>query len=241
MDGIRKDFDSIEAFMGKCVHSTLEWLYLPQNRNRPYITFDHICRKFDDIWRECWHDKIFIVDPYLESDHYYAIGKRCLSNYYNKYGPIFDQKVYATELELEFTVDEKYKFKGIIDRLDNPSEGVWVIHDYKSGKRALSQNMAKKDLQLVMYQIAVMQNFEPVNQISLKWHFLQKNLEVTVTHELNEMIAFHSKLKKKVSNIIDLSQDLANFYPTETILCNWCYLWEECSAKMSKNPARQAI
>ena len=141
----------------------------------------------------------------------------------------------------EFTVDEKYKFKGIIDRLDNPSEGVWVIHDYKSGKRALSQNMAKKDLQLVMYEIAVMQNFEPVNQISLKWHFLQKNLEVTVTHEMNEMIAFQTKLKKKVSNIIDLSQDLANFYPTETILCNWCYLWEECSAKMSKNPARQAI
>ena len=48
--------------MGKCVHNTLEWLYLPINRNHPYLTFDKICREYDDIWIKNWHDKIYIVE-----------------------------------------------------------------------------------------------------------------------------------------------------------------------------------
>ena len=114
LDGIRRKDESIEAFTGKCVHSTLEWLYQPKNRDRPYITFDRICQKYDDIWREMWHDKIFIVERYLESDHYYAVGKRCLANYYNNYGPIFDEKVYATELELEFVIDENINSEALL-------------------------------------------------------------------------------------------------------------------------------
>ena len=27
-----------------------------------------------------------------------------------------------------------------------------------------------------------------------------------------------------------------NFLPKESILCNWCYFWEECSAKTGTNP-----
>ena len=33
---------------------------------------------------------------------------------------------------------------------------------------------------------------------------------------------------------------IENFYPKETILCNWCYLWDECSAKIPPNPAKKA-
>ena len=50
IDGVRKEDESIEAFMGKCVHSVLEWLYQKENVLKPYITFDSICQKYDDIW-----------------------------------------------------------------------------------------------------------------------------------------------------------------------------------------------
>ena len=28
--------------------------------------------------------------------------------------------------------------------------------------------------------------------------------------------------------------------PNETLLCNWCYLWDECSAKVDKNQSKIA-
>ena len=223
IDGIKKKDESIEAFMGKCVHKTLEWLYNKDNMKKPYITFDKICETYDNIWQNSWHEKIFIVDNNLISDNYYSTGKRCLANYYHKYGPSFDQRVYATELALDFNIDGKYKFRGVIDRLDQ-----------------IRKNNAKKDLQLALYHIAIEQNISPVKNISLNRHFLRNGVEMTIRHTPDEIIKFKKSLIKKVKNIISTSQSLENFYPKESILCNWCYLWDECSVKLHSNPAKNA-
>ena len=34
--------------------------------------------------------------------------------------------------------------------------------------------------------------------------------------------------------------DENNFIPKESLLCNWCYLWEECTAKVGPNPVKRA-
>ena len=65
INGLRKKDESIEAFMGKCVHGTLEWLYKKENLRKPYITFDKICETYDNIWKNSWHKNIFIVILYL--------------------------------------------------------------------------------------------------------------------------------------------------------------------------------
>ena len=64
LDGIRKQNESVEAFMGKMVHETLEWLYNIENREKTYITFDSLCQKYDELWIKNWHDKIFIANSY---------------------------------------------------------------------------------------------------------------------------------------------------------------------------------
>lgn len=240
IDGLRKEQESIEAYMGKCVHETLEWLYNPQNRAKPYITFDRICRTYDEIWVENWHDEIHIPNYRCTTDELYTTGKRCLSNYYNKYGPIFSEKVVETELLLEFTIDGKYLFKGVIDRLDQPSKGKFVIHDYKTGKRTKMQKAAQKDLQLAMYQIAIEQHFEQVDEVVLKWHYLRKGIEVCVKHSESDILNIKKQLVEKVDEIIITSNNLSNFYPKESRLCDWCFLWEECSAKSGSNPAMKA-
>ena len=50
MDVLRKEHESIEAFMGKRVHGVMEWLYSKENRENPYITFDRLCQSYDEQW-----------------------------------------------------------------------------------------------------------------------------------------------------------------------------------------------
>ena len=239
LNGIRKSHESIEAFVGKRVHGVLEWLYNKENLKKPYITFDGLCKTYDDQWKEKWHQDIYIADRQKSSDTYYSIGKRCLSNYYTRYGPTFDQKVKSTELELLFSIGG-YEFKGIIDRLDHPSSGKWVVNDYKTSKNQKTKRQAMNDIQLALYHIAVEQNYEEVKEVSLKWHFLRHGSEVTFCHTSEQLDKLRIKIIHMVENITSSLHDMNNFLPKETMLCNWCYLWEECTAKIGPNPVRRA-
>ena len=239
LDGVRKINESIEAFMGKRVHEVLEWLYSTENRAKPYITFDKLCQTFDNMWLEHWHKDIHIADTRKTSDYYYSIGKRCLSNYYGCYGPTFDQMVEDTEVDLRFTIGD-HTFRGIIDRLDHPEPGKWIVHDYKTSKRPKTERQAINDIQLALYQIAVEQNYGQVNEISLTWHFLRMGSEIKVLHTQEQLEKLRTKLIKMVEKINNCIGNENNFLPKESILCHWCYLWEECTAKVGPNPVKRA-
>ena len=240
LDGNRKKHESIEAFIGKRVHETLEWLYNDKNMIKSYITFDSICENYDKKWSKEWHDDIYITDYTKNSAYYYAIGKKCLSNYYSRYGPIFNQKVENTEIELIFMI-EGYKLRGVIDRLDQPESGKWIVHDYKTGKNIKSKRQALNDIQLALYQIAIEQNYNNIDEIYLNWHFLRTGNEVSITHNKEHLKKIEKKIGKNIERIIALMNNENNFIPNETLLCNWCYYWEECSAKIGRNLAKRAI
>ena len=239
LDGVRKGHESIEAFIGKLVHEVLEWLYSCENREKSYITFDYLCQVYDDKWTKRWHQHIYVADARKKSDYYYSIGKRCLSNYYSRYGPIFDQPVESTEVELKFSIGD-YIFRGIIDRLDHPEPGKWIVHDYKTSKHPKSERQAINDIQLALYQIAVEQNYGEVKDLSLTWHFLRFGSEITVLHTRDQLEKLKNKLIHMTEKIIQFRENENNFLPKETMLCNWCYLWEECTAKVGPNPVKRA-
>ncbi len=276
IDGIRRKYESIESYMGKRVHSVLEWLYKPENKEK-LINFDRICEEYDKDWVDNWNSNIFVVnvkynrkekkyefpllsDKELERKHnlFYSIGKECLSNYYKDFYP-FDQSVFGRELELTFSVKEynknnepkfdkitgnciqegnpvkEYPFKGIIDRIDKPYEQKWEIHDYKTGKRSKNYTQLKNDFQLALYQIGVKQNFKDVGEINLIWHSLRHNTNITISHSDKQLY----KIEKKIVNVINKIQksitNLDNFKPkadhSQSTICNWCPVWNECSAK----------
>jgi len=210
LDGLRKEHESIEAFMGKRVHEVLEWLYSKENQGKPYITFDRLCQTYDDQWRAHWHKNIHIADSRNYTDYYYSIGKRCLSNYYGRYGPTFDQMVEDTEVKLTFSIGD-HTFRGVIDRLDHIGPGKWIVHDYKTSKRQKTQRQAMNDIQLALYQIAVEQNFGQVNDISLNWHFLRMGSEVTVVHTSEQLEKLREKSIRMVDKIINCIDDENNF------------------------------
>ena len=66
------------------------------------------------------------------------------------------------------------------------------------------------DIQLALYQIAVEQNFNQVNDISLTWHFLRMGTEITVLHTREQLEILRKKLIKMVDKIINCMDDENN-------------------------------
>ena len=89
--------------------------------------------------------------------------------------------------------------------------------------------------------IAVHEKFNILEPVNLKWHFLRYGVDIFVTPDMDDIASIKKNLVKKAKNIIELSSENENFYANETILCNWCHYWEECSVKTISNPARRIL
>ncbi|MFQ6612012.1 MAG: RecB family exonuclease [Fidelibacterota bacterium] len=237
LDKIEKQDEGIEAFMGKRVHETLEFLY-NEILGKRFPSLDQLMDKYQELWDSSWHSRVGVV--YRKNgglDYYRRLGMKCIAGYFRRYAP-FDQPVQANELELIFFLDgnDHYKMKGIIDRLDHRGGGVYEIHDYKTGKRLLSQYNADRDEQLALYQVALMQHLPDVRQVTLIWHYLQHNTDVTSRRSGLQLEELISRVKNKIDEIRSHIESGRDFLPRESILCNWCYYWEECPVKSGSNP-----
>ena len=241
IQGIRKENENIEAYLGSCVHHVIEDIY--ENSNQ-IINFDEIIYMYDKTWKDRWHDNVYLIDRTKKVDQYYNLGIECLRNFYKKNiqnNSSFLKNVVDCELEVEFSMDG-IQFRGFIDRLDFNSEtNQYTVNDYKTSKRIISSKKAKRDLQLGLYMIAVHEKFDILEPVNLKWHFLRYGVDIFVTPDLDDIASIKKALVKKAKNIIELSKENENFYANETILCNWCHYWEECSVKTMPNPAKRIL
>jgi len=236
IENIRKPDESIEAFMGKRVHEALEYLYNEVLDGRiPF--FDYVIDKYNSNWHEKWHNRIGIVRMENTLEFYRHLGELCIARYYRQFSP-FLEPIVGNEIELDFLidVDENYKFKGIIDRLDHDGEGNWEIHDYKSGKRTLTQTQADKDNQLALYQIGLMSKEKEINTVKLVWHFLQHGIAIKSARTPKQLNSLSTSIKKQVDDIRSKFNSGGQFPGKKSILCNWCYYWEECPEQMGGNP-----
>jgi CRISPR/Cas system-associated exonuclease Cas4 (RecB family) len=236
VDQISKPDESIEAFMGKRVHETLEYLY-QQVLDGRLVFFDTIVDFYHRRWRETWHDRVAVVRSHMTPEDYRDLGEDCLAWYYRNYSP-FSEPVVGNEIVLEFALDSDgdYPFKGIIDRLDHKGDGHWEIHDYKTGKQSYSQSQADRDKQLALYQIALQKLYPDVQEVELVWHFVQSGIEVRSKRTASQLARIVEDTCFLIDKIRRVIQAGGPFPPRESALCNWCYYWEECPAKSTGNP-----
>ena len=223
-DCIEPDFeDTIESFLGKKVHETLQWIY-NNNKGLNSPELDQVISYFINSWNNDFNEEIKIVNSSSRSlEYYFNKGIRLIINYFTKNYPFKDNTI-ALEKKIYINLDSDKKLIGYIDRLVK-NENIFEIHDYKTGY-IKSVEQLNNDTQLALYSIAIRDSFENVEEIFLVWHFLNYNKEVRLKIALEEL----DKVKKNTIELITKIETTKDFKPNPGNLCNWCEFQSKCPA-----------
>jgi putative RecB family exonuclease len=210
---------SIEAFLGSCVHSVLEKLY-EDLKYQKQDSLEDLLNYLHEIWKKDWDSSIIIVKEEYGPDNYLKMAEKFITDYYNRYHPFDQGRTIALEDRILISLDSEdvYKLQGYIDRLVESSDGFYEIHDYKTNSRLPLPKYIESDRQLALYMIGVKNNYPGVRGVKLIWHFLAFDKEIDSTRSDEEL----EELKKETIKLIDRIESEERFEPNPSFLCDWC-------------------
>ena len=88
----------------------------------------------------------------------------------------------------------------------------------------------------VVDAIGLTKIFPDVQAVKLVWHFLRQGIRREVVKSAADLDKLIDKIKSLIDTIRKKEKSGGQFPAKESILCNWCYYWEECPAKNGSNP-----
>lgn len=227
IDRIRTAWQSIEAFMGKCVHEVLEDLYKDLDRARkagpePYI------EKFDAIWKAKLTPDVHVVRPDLDPEYYRDVGAACVKGYWERHHPfpIDPGKIIGVEMKVEMALDPDRRFRmmGFVDRAQHAEPGVIEIHDYKTSSSLPREGSLRFDRQLPLYEIALRQRFPQTQKVRLIWHFLAHGKEFVEERQEKDL----DRVKRLCIDLIRTVESARDFPAKKGPLCSWCEHQDRC-------------
>ncbi len=219
--------ETIEAFLGKIVHETLEWLYKKAKQNEiPGI--EEVIIHYKNIWENKFREDIKITREDLTKENYFNKGIEFLAKYYSRNYP-FNENTIALEKKIEIDLDEQgdKKIIGFIDRLThNLEKDELEIHDYKTANSLPTKEKIQEDRQLALYSLAIKEEFGKEKNVCLVWHYLAHDTKICIRKREEEL----EKLKREVQKLIEEIESTTNFPPIISKLCNWCEYRHMCPA-----------
>jgi putative RecB family exonuclease len=223
--------DTIEAFLGKRVHETLETLYRAHLGGR-VLSQEETLEAFEAIWAKGWSETIRIVSGKLTAEDYKRAGREALASYYLRYAP-FDQ---ARTLRLEARVmldlegSGRHRMRGVVDRIARRGDGTYEIHDYKTSSHLPTQAEADEDRQLALYQIGLEGMWRDVEAVDLIWHYVRFDTDL-VSHRAPEQLQGVREACITVIDDIEARGREEERFPTHrSALCPWCDFRTICPA-----------
>ncbi len=226
IDKVKVDvLDTVETFMGKLVHETLEKLYKDFKFSK-LNTKEELIEFYEMLWDERWTDGILIVREEYTAQNYRDMGKKFIIDYYDHYKPFDKTRIIGLETEdrLELGSGNQYHIR--IDRLSCDKEGNYYVCDYKTNNKLKAQGELDEDKQLAMYSLWVKKNFKDCKNVKLIWYFLAFDKEM-ISERNDEQLA---QLKLDTENLIKEAESCTEFPTTVSSLCDWCKFQPICPA-----------
>jgi putative RecB family exonuclease len=217
---IRRDTESVEAYLGKRVHEILERLYHHVARHRRPPSLRQVLDRYRGDWELRWHDGVEIVRSQHEAAHYRESGSRCLENYYRSHYPFDQGETVAIEHRVQLRLDEdgRYRARGIIDRLVRHGQGRYEIHDYKTGGWLPPQERLDRDRQLALYQVGIEQGYDDAEEVELVWHYLQFDRTLRSRRTPEQL----RELRGETIELIERIEGATEYPARPSGLCRWC-------------------
>ncbi|MBN1271142.1 MAG: PD-(D/E)XK nuclease family protein [Candidatus Aminicenantes bacterium] len=215
---------SIEAYLGSCVHETLEKLYTDL-RFEKILTEDDLIAYYNRVWEIHWDDDIHIVKEYAR-ENFQKMGERFVREYYRRHSPFKKGKVLGLETKKVIKLDKEGNigFHVRIDRLMDMGDGLYEVHDYKTSSTMPAQEELDADRQLAIYSLWVREQFKDVRDVRLVWHFLAFDKEIESFRTLKEL----ESLRQKVQEDIRALEAAKEFPSRVSRLCDWCVYQPVC-------------
>jgi len=211
--------DTVETFLGSRVHEALEKLYRDKKFER-LMSLEELLAYYNKLWKEEWKDSVVIAKKEYTQENYRKIGERCLSDYYKRHKPFDRGRIIGLETTDFLPLDEegKYKFHIRIDRLMDVGNGVYEVHDYKTGSSLPKQEELDQDRQLAMYSLWVRQQFKDFKKVRLVWHYVAFDKEMDSYRTEDQLENLRKETLAKINEIESTEEFLANV----SWLCDWC-------------------
>ena len=229
VDGIKRYEEGIEAYLGQRFHDAMEWLYGEKAFRTPSL--EEVLDHYDKDWTNRWHLEIKIAKAGRTPDEYRLMGRRFIEDYYKRHHPFDEGRVLGLERYIRFPLDDagRYRCKGIIDRLMLAPDGVFEVHDYKTGSKLPDQRDLDRDRQLALYQIGVESLWPEAREtgVRLVWHEVAFDIEMRSVRTPEAL----ERLKADVAALIDRIEAERVWAPHESALCDWCPYWDLCPVK----------
>jgi len=220
----------IEAVFGTAVHAALKFMF----EAKPlFPTADEVINFFTSTWR-AKQESIEWVDAERkdkEEKFYYEEGVKILRHFYKanqpwNFNPVALESRFSIEI-VDDKTNETHTINGVIDRIDkNVADDSFEIIDYKTGKKMPSQDSVNANLQLGLYELALVDRWPEAEKKTIKTslYFLKHGEKITSAEEADK-VARRAKIK---SVILEKIRDIEtrksenNFPPTPGPLCDYC-------------------
>jgi putative RecB family exonuclease len=154
------------------------------------------------------------------------VGERQLSDYYRRHYPFNEGRIMGLETKSYLPLDEegKYSFHIRIDRLMYMGDGLYEVHDYKTGSSLPEKENLDKDRQLAMYSLWVKEQFRDFKKARLVWHYLNFDKDMESFRTDDELEELRQEILKEIKEI----EATEEFPAHVSDLCNWCLYKSIC-------------
>ncbi len=226
IDGIKVDIpDTVETFMGKLVHETLEKLY-KDLKYQKLNSKEELLAFFEEKWSANWKETIIVAKKEYTPENYKEMGKKFIVDYYDHYKPFNHLTTLGLETQDILKLGDGNSYDIRIDRLAFDKEGNYYVCDYKTNNQLKAQEELDEDRQLAMYSLWVRQKYPDAQAVKLVWYFLAFDKEM-ISERNDEQL---QQLKLNTEALIKEVESCQDFPTTVNALCGWCKFQSICPA-----------